>query len=78
MKQDKEWVTHYKLPMKKMAILINRQSNLVSTERKFSNSCKLLLKEIEDLLNIYHVMQVNPEKHDKVNAEAEKHLLISW
>jgi tungstate transport system substrate-binding protein len=24
----------------------------------------------KELLNIYHVMQVNPEKHDKVNAEA--------
>ncbi len=24
----------------------------------------------DELLNIYHVMQVNPEKHDKVNAEA--------
>ena len=32
----------------------------------------------DELLNIYHVMQVNPEKHDKVNAEAGEHSLISW
>jgi tungstate transport system substrate-binding protein len=29
----------------------------------------LLVEGDEDLLNIYHVMQVNPEKHKKVNSE---------
>ncbi len=29
----------------------------------------IIVEGDEDLLNIYHVMQVNPEKHDKVNAE---------
>lgn len=30
---------------------------------------EIIVEGDEDLLNIYHVMQVNPEKHDKVNAE---------
>lgn len=34
---------------------------------------EILVEGDEDLLNIYHVMQVNPEKHDKVFSEgAEK------
>jgi tungstate transport system substrate-binding protein len=32
----------------------------------------LLVEGDEDLLNIYHVMQVNPEKHEKVNSEGAK------
>jgi tungstate transport system substrate-binding protein len=31
-----------------------------------------LVEGDEDLLNIYHVMQVNPEKHEKVNSEGAK------
>lgn len=31
---------------------------------------EILVEGDEDLLNIYHVMQVNPEKHDKVNSES--------
>lgn len=30
---------------------------------------EILVEGDEDLLNIYHVMQVNPEKHDKVYSE---------
>ena len=30
------------------------------------------MKVTHDLLNIYHVMQVNPEKHDKVNGDGAK------
>ena len=30
----------------------------------------IIVEGDDELLNIYHVMQVNPEKHDKVNAEA--------
>ncbi|QED49255.1 substrate-binding domain-containing protein [Cytobacillus dafuensis] len=29
----------------------------------------IMVEGDDDLLNIYHVMQVNPEKHDKVNSE---------
>lgn len=32
----------------------------------------ILVEGDESLLNIYHVMQVNEEKHDKVNAEGAK------
>lgn len=30
----------------------------------------IMVEGDDELLNIYHVMQVNPEKHEKVNAEA--------
>jgi tungstate transport system substrate-binding protein len=30
---------------------------------------QIVVENEEDLLNVYHVMQVNHEKHDKVNAE---------
>ncbi len=30
---------------------------------------QIVVEKEEDLLNVYHVMQVNHEKHDKVNAE---------
>jgi len=33
---------------------------------------EILVEGDEILKNIYHVMQVNPEKHDKVNAESGK------
>jgi tungstate transport system substrate-binding protein len=33
---------------------------------------EILVEGDESLLNIYHVMQVNKEKHDKVNAEGAK------
>lgn len=32
----------------------------------------ILVEGDKDLLNIYHVMQVNPEKHDKVNSAGAK------
>ncbi|MFE8696631.1 substrate-binding domain-containing protein [Cytobacillus sp. FJAT-53684] len=41
--------------------------------QKANLDLEILVEGDEDLLNIYHVMQVNPEKHDKVNNEdAEK------
>ncbi|MBP2240399.1 tungstate transport system substrate-binding protein [Cytobacillus eiseniae] len=33
---------------------------------------EILVEGDEDLLNIYHVMQVNPDKHDKVNSDGAK------
>lgn len=33
-------------------------------------SLEILLEGDEELLNIYHVMQVNPEKSDKINGDA--------
>jgi tungstate transport system substrate-binding protein len=34
------------------------------------SNLQIVVEGDDDLLNIYHVMQVNPEKHDKVNGEA--------
>ncbi|WP_071393639.1 substrate-binding domain-containing protein [Bacillus tuaregi] len=42
-------------------------------QEKNLTSLEIVVEGDEDLKNIYHVMQVNPEKHDKVNSEgAEK------
>lgn len=37
--------------------------------QKANLDLEILVEGDEDLLNIYHVMQVNPEKHDKVFSE---------
>ena len=34
------------------------------------SNLQIVVEGDDELLNIYHVMQVNPEKHDKVNGEA--------
>ncbi len=34
------------------------------------SNLQIVVEGDDDLLNIYHVMQVNPDKHDKVNGEA--------
>lgn len=46
------------------ATFLAQQKNMPDTE--------ILVEGDESLLNIYHVMQVNNEKHDKVNAEGAK------
>lgn len=33
---------------------------------------EVLVEGDENLLNIYHVMEVNPDKNDKINAEGAK------
>ncbi|KAA9020002.1 substrate-binding domain-containing protein [Niallia endozanthoxylica] len=44
----------------------------LAQEKNLTN-LQIVVEGDEDLKNIYHVMQVNPEKHDKVNNEgAEK------
>jgi len=44
----------------------------LAQEKNLTN-LQIVVEGDEDLKNIYHVMQVNPEKHDKVNSEgAEK------
>ncbi len=43
------------------------------SQSKNLDTLKILVEGADDLLNIYHVMQVNPKKHDKVNSkDAEK------
>lgn len=39
-------------------------------QQKNLKDVAILVEGDKDLLNIYHVMQVNPEKHDKVNSES--------
>lgn len=39
-------------------------------QQKNLGEVSILVEGGKDLLNIYHVMQVNPEKHDKVNSES--------
>lgn len=41
-------------------------------QQKNLGDFSILVEGDKDLLNIYHVMQVNPEKHDKVNSESAK------
>ncbi|MBT2640124.1 substrate-binding domain-containing protein [Bacillus sp. ISL-39] len=41
-------------------------------QKKNMPDTEMLLEGDESLLNIYHVMQVNDDKHDKVNAEGAK------
>ena len=55
----------------------NEKSGYVLTDRATWLAQKANLTNLDivvegddELLNIYHVMQVNPEKHEKVNAEA--------
>lgn len=40
--------------------------------QKKNNDLEIIVEGDKSLLNIYHVMQVNPEKFDKVNAEGGK------
>ncbi len=39
---------------------------------------EILFEGDEALLNIYHVMQVNPEKFEKINADGGQALWSSW
>lgn len=49
-------------------VLTDRATYLAQKEN--INLLQIIVEGDSDLLNIYHVMQVNPEKHDKVNGEA--------
>ena len=48
-------------------VLTDRATYLA--QKKNYPDFEIIVEGDEDLLNIYHVMQVNPEKHDKVNAK---------
>jgi tungstate transport system substrate-binding protein len=41
-------------------------------QQKNLKDVSIMVEDDQDLMNIYHVMQVNPEKHDKVNADSAK------
>ncbi|MFJ5713766.1 substrate-binding domain-containing protein [Neobacillus sp. NPDC093127] len=56
---------------KKGYVLTDRATWLA--QEKNLDTLKIVVEGGNDLMNIYHVMQVNPEKHDKVNSkDAEK------
>ncbi|MCQ6275632.1 substrate-binding domain-containing protein [Bacillus sp. V3B] len=45
------------------------RATFLAQEKNLTN-LQIVVEGSEELKNIYHVMQVNPEKHDKVNSEA--------
>ncbi|MBS4213313.1 MULTISPECIES: substrate-binding domain-containing protein [Neobacillus] len=56
---------------KKGYVLTDRATWLA--QEKNLNTLKIVVEGGQDLMNIYHVMQVNPEKHNMVNSkDAEK------
>ncbi|AGK53488.1 substrate-binding domain-containing protein [Bacillus sp. 1NLA3E] len=56
---------------KKGYVLTDRATWLA--QEKNLGDLQIVVEGGKDLMNIYHVMQVNPEKHDKVNSkDAEK------
>ncbi|QCJ44002.1 tungsten ABC transporter substrate-binding protein [Bacillus sp. S3] len=52
---------------KKGYVLTDRATWLA--QEKNLDTLKIVVEGGNDLMNIYHVMQVNPEKHDKVNSK---------
>jgi tungstate transport system substrate-binding protein len=56
---------------KKGYVLTDRATWLA--QEKNLDTLQIVVQGGKDLMNIYHVMQVNPEKHDKINSkDAEK------
>jgi tungstate transport system substrate-binding protein len=57
--------------VEKLGYTLTDRATFLAQEKNLTG-LELLVEGDNDLLNIYHVMQVNPEKHSKVNAEAAK------
>jgi tungstate transport system substrate-binding protein len=56
----------------KNAYILTDRATWLAQEKHLTN-LKIMVEGAEDLMNIYHVMQVNPEKHDMVNhTDSEK------
>jgi tungstate transport system substrate-binding protein len=55
---------------KKGYVLTDRATWLA--QEKNLDSLQIVVEGSKDLMNIYHVMQVNPEKHDKINSKDAK------
>ncbi|PLR92575.1 substrate-binding domain-containing protein [Bacillus sp. T33-2] len=51
-------------------VLTDRATYLA--QKKNLGNADILVEGDDSLLNIYHVMQVNPDKHDKINADGAK------
>jgi tungstate transport system substrate-binding protein len=54
--------------VEKLGYVLTDRATFLAQEKNLQDM-GLLVEGDKDLLNIYHVMQVNPKKHDKVNAE---------
>ncbi|HAQ06665.1 MAG TPA: tungsten ABC transporter substrate-binding protein [Bacillus bacterium] len=55
----------------KRGYTLTDRSTFLAQKQNLKDSA-ILVEGDESLLNIYHVMQVNNEKHDKINAEGAK------
>ncbi|MFL6562135.1 MAG: substrate-binding domain-containing protein [Bacillus sp. (in: firmicutes)] len=53
---------------KKGYVLTDRATWLA--QKKNLDTLQIVVEGGKDLMNIYHVMQVNPEKHEKINSKA--------
>jgi tungstate transport system substrate-binding protein len=60
-----------KVTVEKLGYTLTDRATFLAQEKNLKD-LTLLVEGDKDLLNIYHVMQVNPEKHDKVNSEGAK------
>lgn len=54
--------------VEKLGYVLTDRATFLAQEKNLTD-LELLVEGDEDLLNIYHVMQVNPGKHEKVNAD---------
>jgi tungstate transport system substrate-binding protein len=54
--------------VEKLGYTLTDRATFLAQEKNLKD-LTLLVEGDEDLLNIYHVMQVNPDKHEKVNSE---------
>lgn len=55
----------------KEGYILTDRATFLAQQKNITN-LEILVEGDKDLLNIYHVMQVNPEKHDMVNAKGAK------
>jgi tungstate transport system substrate-binding protein len=56
------------IAVEKLGYTLTDRATFLAQEKNLKD-LTLLVEGDEDLLNIYHVMQVSPEKHEKVNSE---------
>jgi tungstate transport system substrate-binding protein len=57
--------------MEKLGYVLTDRATFLAQEKNLTD-LEVIVEGDEDLLNIYHVMQVNPEKYEKVNADGAK------
>lgn len=60
-----------KIASEKIGYTLTDRATFLAQKKNMPDT-EILVEGDESLLNIYHVMQVNDEKHDKVNAEGAK------